>query len=162
LLGIVLLGVEIFVLPGFGITGVAGILLILLGLALAVVQQWPQTQSEYFSLGKNIAIFAGGLIVSLASAFMLARYLPHIPYANRLVLAPPDEQAEMMEGDAPLAQPAELLGAIGVAATTLRPAGKARFGDQFIDVVAEGYYVDSGTRVQIIEIDGVRVVVKPV
>ena len=57
---------------------------------------------------------------------------------------------------------AALLGAIGVAATPLRPAGKVQFGDQFVDVVAEGSYVVPGTRVQVIEIEGNRVVVKEV
>ena len=57
---------------------------------------------------------------------------------------------------------AALLGAIGVAATTLRPAGMARFGDQFLDVVAEGSFVNAGSRVQVIEIEGNRIVVKEV
>jgi membrane-bound ClpP family serine protease len=99
-------------------------------------------------------------VAAIFAAYTVARYLPHIPYANKLVLTPPEETAE--EEAAALAQPAGMLGAIGVAITTLRPAGKARFGDQFIDVVAEGYYVETGQRVQIIEIDGMRVVVKPV
>ena len=55
-----------------------------------------------------------------------------------------------------------LLGAIGVTATPLRPAGKVRFGDDFIDVIAEGSYVMPGTRVQVVEIEGNRVVVKEV
>ena len=55
-----------------------------------------------------------------------------------------------------------LLGAIGVAATPLRPAGKTQFGDSFIDVVAEGGYIMPGTRVQVIEVEGNRVVVKEV
>ena len=57
---------------------------------------------------------------------------------------------------------ASLLGAIGVAATTLRPAGKAQFGDEFLDVIAEGDFVNPGARVQVIEIEGNRVVVKPI
>jgi len=57
---------------------------------------------------------------------------------------------------------AALLGAIGVAATPLRPAGKVKFGDEYIDVVAEGAYVDPGTRVQVVEIEGNRIVVKEV
>jgi membrane-bound serine protease (ClpP class) len=56
----------------------------------------------------------------------------------------------------------ELLGAVGVAATPLRPAGKVQFGDEFVDVVAEGGYVPPGARVQVIEIEGIRVVVKEV
>jgi hypothetical protein len=160
LLGLVLLGIELLIIPGFGFTGIAGILLVLLGLALLVVQQWPTTRDEYTALGTNIGMFAGSMVAAIFAAYTVARYLPHIPYANKLVLTPPEETAE--EEAAALAQPAGMLGAIGVAITTLRPAGKARFGDQFIDVVAEGYYVETGQRVQIIEIDGMRVVVKPV
>jgi membrane-bound serine protease (ClpP class) len=55
-----------------------------------------------------------------------------------------------------------LLGAIGIAATGLRPAGKVRFGDEYVDVVAEGDYVELGSRVQVIEIEGNRIVVKQV
>jgi len=55
-----------------------------------------------------------------------------------------------------------LLGAVGSAATPLRPAGKARFGDDFVDVIAEGTYVEAGARIQVIEIEGNRVVVKEV
>ena len=57
---------------------------------------------------------------------------------------------------------AALLGAIGEAATTLRPAGIARFGDAFVDVVTEGSFITAGVRVQVIEIEGQRIVVKEV
>ena len=57
---------------------------------------------------------------------------------------------------------ASLLGAIGVAETPLRPAGKARFGEDFHDVIAEGDFVNPGSRVQVIEIEGQRIVVKEV
>ncbi len=98
------------------------------------------------------------------TAFVLARYLPHLPYVNRLILKPHDEAgedgAELPESIHP--EMAALLGAIGVAATPLRPAGKVRFGDDFVDVVAEGSYVLPGMRVQVVEIEGNRVVVKEV
>ena len=48
------------------------------------------------------------------------------------------------------------------AATPLRPAGKCQFGDDFVDVLAEGGYIVPGTRVQVIEVEGNRVVVKEV
>lgn len=159
LLGAVLLGIELFILPGFGVCGISGILLMLLGLSLVVVQRWPETPGEYIDLGKNVGIFAAGLVVSVLAAFVLARYLPNVPYANRLMLPPPEEDTS---AGAPLppAQSPELLGAVGVAVTPLHPAGKARFDDRFIDVVAEGAFVEPGTSVQVVEIDGVRVVVK--
>jgi membrane-bound serine protease (ClpP class) len=77
------------------------------------------------------------------------------------MLLPPEEEA-VAGASLPPAQSPALLGAIGVVVTALRPAGKARFDDQFIDVVAEGHYVEVGMRVQVIEIDGMRVVVKSV
>ena len=100
---------------------------------------------------------------AIAAAFMLAWYLPHIPYASRLVLSPPKEEAAgaalgtMQGGESPYAA---LLGAIGVAETPLRPAGKARFGEDYHDVIAEGDFVNPGSRVQVIEIEGQRIVVK--
>ena len=86
------------------------------------------------------------------------------------VLQPPTEDAATLEeaglADPSAASPAPailaLLGAIGMAVTPLRPAGKARFGDEFVDVVAEGRYVEAGTRVQVIEIEGNRIAVKTV
>jgi len=162
LLGLILLGVELFLLPGFGIWGISGIVIMLLSLALVAVQRWPQSQAEYFELGKFFGLFGAGLLVSILAAYTLARFLPSIPYANQLVLAAPDEETGDAAGSLPPAHSPALLGAIGVAVTTLRPAGKARFGDEFVDVVAEGHFVEAGNRVQVIEIDGVRVVVKSV
>jgi membrane-bound serine protease (ClpP class) len=53
------------------------------------------------------------------------------------------------------------VGDIGEVVSTLRPAGKAKFGDAVVDVVAEAEFLDKGTRIEIIEIHGNRVVVKP-
>jgi membrane-bound ClpP family serine protease len=161
-LGLILIGLEIFVLPGFGVTGICGIILVIVSLALVTLEKMPETSSDWLDLGAKLSTFGVSLVAAIAGAFMLAWYLPHIPYANRLVLLPPSEEkadaAHIEESSARLA----LLGAIGVAETTLRPAGKARIGDEFLDVVAEGDYVNPGTRVQVIEIEGNRIVVKAV
>jgi membrane-bound ClpP family serine protease len=163
-LGLILLGVEVFVIPGFGFTGISGILLIVTGLVLVTLDRLPESSSDWYRLGGTLSMFGISLAAAIAGAFMVAWYLPHIPYANRLVLAPPGE--ENPEAADVAAQGPEmyaaLLGAIGVAATPLRPAGKARFGDDFLDVIAEGDYVNPGSRVQVIEIEGNRIVVKEV
>src|SRR5262249_4605849 len=163
-LGLVLIILEIFVIPGFGITGISGIILVLLGLGLATLENIPQTTQEWMTFGNTLTTFGLGLVGAVAVALVIGRYLPHIPVANRLVLAPPGEKSdELMEVTAePPHERAALLGAIGVAATTLRPAGMAQFGDQYIDVVAEGSYLPAGTRVQVVEIEGNRIAVKEV
>ena len=97
-------------------------------------------------------------------AGVAAWYLPNIPYANRLVLRPPqehdDEQVDS-EGN-PNGNLVSLLGAIGSAATILRPAGIARFGDRFVDVVSDGSLIEMGSRVQVVEIEGNRIMVKEI
>jgi membrane-bound serine protease (ClpP class) len=159
-----LIGLEIFVIPGFGVTGISGIILVIGSIGLVAYGHWPRSNEEWIAYGQALGPFTISLLGAMVSAFLLARYLPHIPYVNRLILKPNDELSEsgdeLMESIHP--DMAALLGAIGVAATPLRPAGKVQFGDDFVDVVAEGSYVLPGTRVQVVEIEGNRVVVKEV
>lgn len=161
-LGLILIGVEIFVVPGLGVPGISGLLLIVGSLVLVTLDRMPQTTQDWISLGGTLTTFGLSLVGAIALAFTLAWYLPHIPYANRLVLTPPGEEAAEDPFAARSEANAALLGAIGVAATPLRPAGKVRFGDDFLDVVAEGDYVLPGARVQVVEIEGNRIVVKEV
>jgi len=162
LLGLILLGVEIFILPGFGVTGISGVLLVILSFSLVVLKDWRNEPSFYWELGKNAGIFGGALLVSLLAAYTIGRYLPYIPYANRLVLRPPEADSSESFLPPQLAQTAGLLGAVGVAVTELRPAGKARFGEHYVDVIAEGHFVAAGAKVQVVEIDGLHVLVKAV
>jgi membrane-bound serine protease (ClpP class) len=93
----------------------------------------------------------------------MAWFLPHIPYFNRLMLKPPSEMAGA-GGASDLIRPetVALLGAVGVAETPLRPAGMVKFGDEFVDVLAEGDYIVPGTSVQVIQVEGNRIVVKAI
>lgn len=161
-LGLILIAIEVFVFPGFGVTGISGITLIIGALALVTLEKMPETTQDWLNLGATLTTFGVSLMGAITVAFVLAWYLPHIPYANRLVLAPPTEgdESALTSAESPISS--ALLGAIGTAATPLRPAGKARFGDDFLDVIAEGDYVIPGTRVQVIEIEGNRIVVKAI
>jgi membrane-bound ClpP family serine protease len=163
-LGLILIGVEVFILPGVMAFGISGVLLVILSLVLVTLTKMPQSTSDWLSLGATLTTFGVGLVAAIAAAVVLAWYLPHIPYASRLMLKPPSESEEATGPEAlgGVDTKAALLGAIGVAATTLRPAGKARIGDEYLDVVAEGDYVNPGSRVQVIEIEGNRIVVKEV
>ena len=166
-LGLILLGIEIFILPGFGVTGISGVLLILAGVALATLETAP-SMSDSDSWG----LFAGRLlrygltlVASGVLAMIFARYLPKIPYANRMILMPPTENtdAESELSNLPGAeQAAALLGQVGVATSMLRPAGMAKVGDAYVDVVTEGDFIEPGTPIQVVEVEGTRIVVKKV
>jgi membrane-bound serine protease (ClpP class) len=164
LLGIALLGIEIFVLPGFGVAGVSGILLVLAGLVLAGLDKAPESTADWVDLvGKMLRY---GLTMAGAGilAFILSRYLPKIPYANRLMLVPPEDKADLDEAS-PLPGvdlAVAMLGQVGTATSMLRPSGMAKFGDRYIDVVSEGDFISPGTPIQVVEVEGTRIVVKRV
>lgn len=165
LLGIVLILLEIFVLPGFGVTGIIGVLVMLGSLALVTVDQTPNTWDGALEFASRMATYLLAMVGGLGLALLVARYLPNIPYANRLMLPPPGEAGG--EGPALASLPgaeqaASLLGAVGTSVTVLRPAGTVRFGEEFVDVVTDGGYVPAGARVQVIEVEGTRIVVKEV
>jgi membrane-bound serine protease (ClpP class) len=167
LLGLILIGVEIFVIPGFGVTGFSGILMMIVSLALVTLEKKPETTQEWISFGGTLSTLGLSLVGAIVVAMLIARSFPSLPYANRLVLQPPTEANAALEeaglaevaGAGPSPAALALLGAIGVAVTPLRPAG---INDDFVDVVAEGSYVEPGTRVQVIEIEGNRIAVKEV
>jgi membrane-bound ClpP family serine protease len=164
ILGLVLIGLEVFVLPGFGVCGISGIILVLVSLGLVAYGHWPRTTHEWVRFGEKLSPFGISMLGSLVCVFLVVRYLPHIPVLNRLILKTPEEEEDgVATPENPMhAEYQALLGAVGVAATPLRPAGKTQFGDSFVDVVADGGYIMPGTRVQVIEVEGNRVVVKEV
>ena len=165
-LGLVLILLEVFVVPGFGAPGVLGILFMLAGLALATMDSIPTTATGWGTFGIRSSQFLFSMIGSVGLAFLIARFLPNIPYANRMMLIPPadktDPITELKETVAGAAQAMELIGAVGTAVTVLRPAGNVRFGDQFVDVVADGGYIPAGARVKVVLVEGNRIVVKEV
>jgi membrane-bound serine protease (ClpP class) len=158
LLGLIMIAVEIFVVPGITFVGLSGIVLVITSLGLVTLDRWPTTTSEWVSLGSTLTAFGLCLVAAVVGAICLTYYLPTLPYASRLILRPPSEAPA---SEATLT-PSRWLGAVGVAVSTLRPSGKAQFGEDFLDVVTESDYVESGKRLQIIEIEGNRIVVKEI
>lgn len=161
--GLILIILEVFVFPGFGVPGVVGILAMLSAIVLITMERFPEDGSQWFEVAKKTAVYIFALIGSAVGAFLIARFLPKVPVANRMVLAPTADREAVDPTIMPgAAQAAALLGAIGVSSTVLRPAGTVQFGDEFVDVVSDGGFIPAGTRVQVIEVEGTRIVVKEV
>jgi membrane-bound serine protease (ClpP class) len=173
LAGVVFLGVEVFVLPGFGVAGVAGLLLILASVILAS-QEFviPNTERQLETLAGTLLVVAGSGVAFVIAAAVLSRYFGSIPLFNKLVLQPPNANAHhaldpkqaKTSGAAlsPIGGHAVHVGDWGIAISPLRPAGKVRFNDDYVDVVTEGSFVDSGRQVRIIDISGNRIVVREI
>jgi len=162
-LGLILILLEVFVLPGFGVAGVVGILLMLAAIVLVTLDKIPENGTQWIDVGKKLAVYVFALIGAGVISFLIARFLPKVPVANRMVLAPTADREAVDPTIMPgAAQAAALLGAIGVTSTVLRPAGTVQFGEEFVDVVSDGGFIPAGTRVQVIEVEGTRIVVKEV
>lgn len=164
-LGLAFLAVELFVLPGFGVAGVAGICLMLASLVLAS-QSFiiPTTQTETLALAGNLVQIFGSMIVFFLLAVALARFFPHIPVFGRMVLPPPGEDDEiadsrLFEEDEETSE-SSLVGAIGVAASPLRPAGRMKLDDRYYDVLTLGEFIEPGTSIEVVEAHPSRIVVR--
>ncbi|HUU17496.1 MAG TPA: NfeD family protein [Sedimentisphaerales bacterium] len=171
LLGILLLLVEFLILPGFGIAGFSGIVCIFAGLFGMLIKNppeklpWPQDAIAWSDFTWGVVGLSMGFVGFIVLAWLLSKYLPRIQFLSGLILAP---AVPRQSGEIPLSMttPPESktvsvnLGDAGEVVSILRPTGKAKFGDAIVDVVAEAEFLDKGTKVEIIEIHGNRVVVK--
>lgn len=161
-MGMMLLAVEVFVLPGFGLFGLAGVALMLVGLILGFQDFLvPQTPYDYAELKTNLLQIFASMIGSIAAMAIMLRYLPGIPLFGRLVLSASEEAALGYE-TVPVVSREDLIGKRGYALSTLRPAGRADFGGEVLDVVTQGEFIATNQTVEVVEIRGNRVVVKPV
>ena len=162
-LGMILIGVEIFILPGFGITGIAGILLVLGSLGLVAYGHWPKNPDEWVGLGKSMAPYGISCMGALVSVVIIAQFLPSMPMTSKLFLKPRDNDDQPLFAEDELHQGlAGLLGSIGVAETSLHPSGKARIGDHWLDVVSDGGFIVQGAKIKVCQIEGGKIVVSEV
>ena len=176
LLGFFLLIVEIMIIPGFGVAGTAGIVLIIGSLYVAGVgpqgdSLWekmvPDTSAEWSKTQFFTIQLLSSVILGTAAAIMLARNLQLVPFLNKTLLSPPileaaggkdpsaTRSAATPEGTVTLHK-----GAIGTADTDLRPSGRVRFSKGVVDVVSEGEWIPKGTQVRVTLAKGNRVVVE--
>jgi membrane-bound serine protease (ClpP class) len=154
--GLLLLGLELFVIPGFGITGVLGILAIAAGLGLSLVGAGPTWAAVMAAVGR----VALSVLLALASVVFLLRFLPRLPFGRALVLA---TVLDPLTADAP-AVPGDRrwLHLRGVALSPLHPAGIADLGGERVDVVSGGEYIAAGDPIEVVRVEGNRIVVRRV
>lgn len=145
--GILLLLIEVFV-SSFGILGFLGAACLISGVVLAAYN----TKAAAMNLG--IAFVIAAVVVAI-----VVKYFKHRGVWNRFVLR---EKLTEEKGYVSVPSRSDLLGQTGKAITPLRPAGTALFGDERVDVVTVGDFVETGRTVKVTHVEGVRVVVKEV
>jgi membrane-bound serine protease (ClpP class) len=152
--GLVLLALEIFVIPGFGIAGVLGIAALLSGLSLSLVGAGASWDFIVKAVGRVVFSLLAALIASLA----MLKFLPRLPWGRRLIL---DTGLPAGEGYASAPETDQRwLGKRGHAVSPLRTAGIAEIEGERVDVVSDGEFIDSRTPIVVTRIDGNRIVVR--
>ncbi|MCH9649187.1 MAG: ATP-dependent Clp protease proteolytic subunit [Deltaproteobacteria bacterium] len=163
--GLSLLLLEAFVIPGFGVAGVGGFLLLLAsGVMLFLAGDWSQVQLDNpFTLDAvQRVLFSTAL--ALVVLMLMMRFLPREDTGpgGRLILG---NRLAAGTGSTPVDQgPAgsveDLAGQEGVALTPLRPAGKVRIAHQRLEAETEGGFVDTGQAVRVLRTEAGRVIVR--
>jgi membrane-bound serine protease (ClpP class) len=160
-IGIILLGFEIFVIPGFGIAGIAGIICITAGLLLGFqdfVIPDPRLPWQKELLVDNLLKVLSSVVGAFLMALFGLRYV--FPRISKTVPGP--YLAATLAGariDLPAAETDIRAGQTGTAVTVLRPSGKAKIEGEVYDVVTQGDFVPQGSRIRILKIKGTKIIV---
>jgi len=173
--GVVMILMELFIFPGFGLPGIMGLLMLLAGLVgtfADVGQLFPGTgPGRGGDLAWALSIVLLAVFVAGVGIYFFTRYADKFPVAGKLVLAntpsavSAEENYSMLAamGPAPVDERLSVrLGEIGRARTSLRPSGTAEFGDKFVDVVAAYGFIDAGQTVRVTDVTEYRIAVEPV
>lgn len=149
-----LIAVEIFVIPGFGVTGVLGIVMMFSGIFLALVgNRFDLISPE--TITKPLATMAGSMVALAVLVGLMLKYLPSSPMFKHLVL-----QNTARNSHPTSRSYQEYLGQTGTALSILRPAGIALLGDNRVDVITEGEFINPGEPLEVIRVEGAKVIVR--
>ncbi|MCH7516288.1 MAG: nodulation protein NfeD [Bacteroidetes bacterium] len=157
IIGVALILLEIFVIPGFGIAGVSGIILVFASLFFSLIGGDPFLDFEMVS--NAIIQLSVSLVAAVILIIILAKFLPRTTIFNKFILAVEEKKDA---GFVSHSTTDELVGKEGVAITTLRPAGTAKIDGNRVDVVSESEYIEKGQKIKVIAVEGIRVVVKEI
>lgn len=158
IIGLVLLALEVFVIPGFGVAGVSGIVAILASLAGGMLSTENFQNAYAFSLVKAVAVTVAGLLLAVGLVWYLTS--SHGPqWVRRWSELQADQKVS--EGyvgvDMSMGQ---YVGCHGRSVTDLRPSGKIDVDGKEFDAVSLSGFIDSGERVKVVKFENAQLYVR--
>lgn len=154
-LGLGAILVEIFLIPGFGVAGVVGILLMIAALFLSLFNTEGYFDASLIQMA--IVQLGGALAGFFILGFLAYKFLPNTRSFKAFVL---DTQSGSDKGFTSAPDYSELEGKTGVAITVLRPAGTAVIDEKRYDVVTQGDFIDKDANIRVLKVEGMRIVVE--
>lgn len=160
-LGLLLVAAELFVIPGFGITGVAGVISLMVGLVWTFVSSDVTTSTGQSELLNGLLVVLTSVFVAGIAIWFISRQIHSLPLINRLILHTELRDADSASGTAggvglleAMGGPQRALqsGDLGVAETDLRPSGRANINGRLVDVKSAGPYIEKGTAIRVLSV----------
>lgn len=160
--GLILLAIEIFAIPGFGVAGVSGIVLIVSGLTLSMVDNIGFDPGSFKADGVISSFFI--VVIAAFLALVSSFYLSRILFTHRTMLFGElalNATQQVSEGwVAATPEYRSVVGKFGLAATVLRPAGKVWIDDEPYDAVALTGFIDKGEEIEVVGYETSQIIVK--
>ena len=169
-LGLVFVLIEVLVIPGFGVFGVLGVLLLFGGLIGTFI---PDGSGGLFGAGGSSGELFGALttvILAVATAsvgaYFISKHFGSLPLLNKLILGASSDEEDLPDSVLAAAAPLSPVmdvgpGDVGVAVTTLRPSGRVIVGGHGLNAVAKRGIIDANRPIRIVRFDGFDWVVEP-
>jgi membrane-bound serine protease (ClpP class) len=160
-IGVILIGIEIFVIPGFGVTGIAGIVMTVGALVLIMLRN-DYFNFEYVPLG-DITVALTSAVGGLAGGALLLIFggakIINTKAFKRLALS---DTQDSSKGYTVNSNASSMNGKRGIAHTILRPSGKIMIDEQIYDAFTRGEFVEQGQVIEVISSEGIALKVKKV
>lgn len=158
--GIILVVLEMFVVPGFGLTGISGIACICAALILGLIENYTFSirHVDSSSLWSSIAIFVTGLLLAIGAIWYLTS-----SHGPKWVRRHTDLTITQQVKDGYIGvdmTPSLYVGADGVTTTDMRPAGKVEINGEVLDAVSIHGFINAGTRVMVTKYENAQIYVK--
>jgi membrane-bound serine protease (ClpP class) len=152
IIGLILLAVEIFAIPGFGVAGISGIILMVLGLTLAMVDNIVFDFSFSIAMASIVKSFLI-VTVSIFLGLILSLWLGGKLFTSRKTFSSLALYSDMKSEEGFIgveSKPKELIGKTGIADSILRPSGKVIIDDEIYDAKSEYSYINKGEKVKVV------------
>ncbi len=169
ILGVVFILLEIFVMPGFGVFGIVGLVALFGGMigtfipdGTGIIPSDPNASSAAL---KGMVTMLLAIITAGIGMYFVSKHFGTLPLLNRLVLKDLSDRQQDMSLVSLMADsggPPAAVGDEGVTTTPLKPVGQALIDDRILDVVSDIGFVEAEVPVRVIAVESMRVVVEPV
>ena len=160
--GLIALAIELFVIPGFGLFGIGGLVMLLVSVVLASQTFiWPTTSAELGEVASNLFWVSCMAMGGMIGLLFMHRQLEKSPLLRWVTLEPAgaDDIEELGMREA-IVHHEHLLGQEGMTTTRLNPSGKAQFGRDIVAVVGTGKLIGEGVHVRVVEVRGNLILVE--